>query len=288
MRTAVFTKLFADRDLEETVSLVADRGFDAVEPMCRNPHLSVDTPPERVDQLREQLDGHGLDVACLGTYTGHYDGKSPDEREAELDDLSRFLEMADTLGCDLVRHNPGGPPQYEASDDDYTETADWMRRAADMAAEHDIRLTLELHGGSLAESATGAMKLLDLIDRPNYGVTHDAGNMYIADVPFGHESIETLRDRILHVHVKGERRIEDPTLEGAFEFETRNGIETFQHTLLDEGANCHEPVFEALRDIGYDGYASVECHRQTSDEWTDTAIAEYELDRISDLLERAW
>lgn len=285
MQTSLFTKVLSDRPLEDVIEIAADLGFDAIEPRGREPHLPVDTPPGRVAEYADQIEATGLDVACLATYTGEYVDGSDADREAELTDLERYCEMATTLDCDLVRHNPGGPAEYQAADADYELAAEWMRRAADLAAEYDVGLAMEIHHGSLIESASGTNKLLDLIDRDNVGAIHDAGNMYIADVPYGRESVRELGDRIFHVHCKGERRVDDPDLPGAFELETKHGREGFQHTLLEEGANDHEPAVETLREIGYDGYLSVECHRHTDETWSDVEIAEHELDRVRALME---
>jgi sugar phosphate isomerase/epimerase len=283
---SVFTKIFADRTLSDTFEIAADIGFDGVEPMCREPHASEDTSPEQVRDWKDQLADLGLSVPCLATYTGHYVGKDDDECEAELDSLERFLEMADVLDCDLVRHWTGGPSLYEAGDEHFEEAAHWMRRAADRAAAYDKTLAIEIHAGGLTETADSTVNLLERIDRDNVGAIHDAGNMYIVDTDFGSESVSTLADWLSHVHVKDEVRVDDGSLPGAFEVETRHETETFRHTMLGQGETDHEPLFEALVERGYDGYVSAECHVPQNEAGDDTVIAKHELREIDALLER--
>jgi sugar phosphate isomerase/epimerase len=283
MKTAIFTKVFGDRTLEKAFELTADLGFDAVELMCREPHFDVRVSDERARYLRDRLDELGLDVAGMGTYTGGYVGKSDDECRQELEDLERFLELSDVMETDLIRHHVGGPPSTDAEEEDYHEAADWLRRAADLAADRGKRLGIEIHHGRISDTAESTVKLLELIDRDNVGAIHDAGNMYIVGTDYGPASIEELGDWLTHVHVKDVLRVEGSAGRGTFTLETRRGKETFQHRLLGHGAVDHEPVFRAIEDAGYDGYLSVECHRETDDVWRDVTVADHERETIEGL-----
>jgi sugar phosphate isomerase/epimerase len=276
VKTALFTKIFAERDVDEAIDLAAEIGYDGVEPMGRDPHLGPDTSPERAAEIGDRVDERGLDIPCIATYTGGYVTVSEAEREAELADLEKFLRLADALDCDLLRHGAGGPPVHEATEEDFEMAATWMRRAADLAAEYDKTLAMEIHAHRLTETADSTLKLLEMVDRENVGAIHDAGNMYIVDTDFGPRTVDKLGDKLFHVHVKDERRVDDPSLPGAFELETRHGPELLQPRLLGEGAVDHRPLFRALRDAGYDGYASAECHVPMDDPDADIDVAEHE------------
>lgn len=286
MKTAIFTKVFGDQRLDDVIDSAADLDYDAVELMCREPHFGVETDDERALDLKARLDANDLDVACLATYTGKYVGKTDDEREAALERLTRFLELAEIVDCPRVRHGPGGPPSRNADDEAYRTAAKWMRRAADVAADYDATLLMEIHSNTIVESVADAERLLSTIDQENVGVIHDAGNMYISDVEYGRDSVEQLGNNLRHVHVKDERRA-DSRQPGHFELETRHGTETFEPRLLGEGDVDHGPLFEALAERGYDGYVTAECHRPPDDETSATAIARHERAEIERLWERA-
>ncbi|KZN23448.1 xylose isomerase [Haladaptatus sp. R4] len=286
MKTAVFTKMFGDRRLDDVIDVVSDLDYDAVELMGREPHFGVETSDERAREIADRLDANDLEVACLATYTGKYVGKSEAECEAALDRLTRFLELGEILDCPRVRHGPGGPPSRDADDDAYRTGAKWMRRAADVAADYDVTLLMEIHSNTIIESAADAERLLDAIDRENVGVIHDAGNMYISDVGYGRESVERLGDDLRHVHVKDERRCTGSESErpGRFELETCHGVEAFEPRLLGTGDVNHAPLFGALDEREYDGYVTAECHRPSNDEMSPTDIARHE--RVE--IERLW
>lgn len=286
METALFTKVFGERPLDEAVERTAQLGYDAVELMCREPHFDVDTTVEEAEELKATVEDLGIEIAALGTYTGDYVEVSDATAEAERADLEKFLELADVLGVELLRHGVGGPPEHRAEPAHYDEAAKRYRRAADLAADHGKSLGIEIHAGTITETAASTAELIDTIDRENVGAIQDAGNMYIADAPFGRDAVETLGDRLVHVHVKDERRVGDTAAPGTFEVETARGVESFQHRLLGHGAVDHSELFDALADAGYEGYLTDECHRPTGNIWSDLAVADHERSAMEQLLEQ--
>lgn len=284
MQTALFTKVFGDRDLHEACAFAADIGYDGVELMGRDPHFSMETTDGEARVLKEHLDDLGLGVPCIASYTGNYVGKSDTECENQLIELERFCELATILEVTLVRHGPGGPSAYLATEDHYEEGARWLRRAADRAAGYGVDLGVEIHANTIVESADDAVHLLELVDRDNVGAIHDAGNMYIAAEKCGPESIEILGDWLRHVHMKDERRVDDSDSPARFEQETRRGRECFEAALLGEGDTNPVAVWDALVESGYDGYVTNECHvlpsngdgGPASTERDDIAIAKHE------------
>lgn len=288
MQFALFSKVLADRPFEAAARTAADLGYDAVEPMAREPHLGADTSPERAAELAALLSDLGLSVPCLTTYTGGYVDGTDAECEADLAALDPFLDLADALDCDLVRHAPDGPPVHEATEADFERAATWTRRAADRAAEHGKTLCVELHAHKVTETVDSTLDLLDRVDRENVGVIHDAGNLFIVGESFGRESVERLGDRLVHVHVKDIARVPlDTDGPGTLELETRRGRERFQHRLLGEGDVDHGPLVAALVDTGYDGYLTAEHPPQRAAGEDPVVVARHELAELRRLVDAA-
>ncbi|USZ72424.1 sugar phosphate isomerase/epimerase family protein [Natronosalvus halobius] len=307
IQSALFSKVLRDRSLEEAVDLTAEIGYDGFEPMCRAPHLAVDRSTDEVADLRERLDDHDLDVPCLATYTGAYVGTSRSECEAQVEALERFLEFATLLDCDFVRHNPGGPAPWKATDQDVETAATWYQRAADRAAAHGVTLLIEIHARWLSETISGTEQLLSAIDRDNVGVIHDAGNMFLVGEAYGAESVDRLGDDLRHVHVKDEQLIADGDnrgngnenenenedgdgdgdAHGAFRLETADGLRTYRPRRLGEGEVDHAPLFEALVAAEYDGFVTAECSVPQDEPADDDAIATHELEQLTTLIDNA-
>lgn len=252
--------------------------------MARDPHLPPETTREQCEQLRELADEHGVDIPCLATYTGGYARASDDERAAELETFECYLELSEPLEVELIRHGAGGPTPREATDEELETAAAWLRRAADRAGAYDRTIGLEIHPNRLTETVDSTLGLLELVDRDNVGVIHDAGNMFIVEDDHGPASIERLGEDLLHVHIKDLSRSSDPELPDAFSLETARGDASFRRELLGDGDVDHEPLINALADAGYGGYTTVESNIARIDPET---VAAEELYRLSERFERS-
>lgn len=256
MELSLFTLVLNDRPVEDAISLLGKIGYKGVELQGCAPHLPVETSLERAKEIRKCVDDAGMVVSNLATYTGNYSTLSDEDCNKELDILKKYMELGNILGCKMIRHEPGGPSSRVAEPKHYERASKWMQKAADIAAQGDFRLVMELHHGGLTETADDALKILKMIDRENVGVIHDAGNMYIAMTNYGRVSVKKLGKYIFHVHVKDELLVPKGSDPDSFEYEGR----CYSHKLLNHGGVDHNPAFAALREIGYDGFLSMECH----------------------------
>jgi sugar phosphate isomerase/epimerase len=167
--------------------------------------------------------------------------------------------MTSVLGCNMMRVFTGGPNAFMAEEQHYNRAARYLAQCCDMAKPYGVKILIEIHNNSLAETAQEALKLHALVNRDNLGFIHDAGNMYITDTDYGLLSVQTLGNKMFHIHVKGEKRVAQGT-KGCFSDITEKGREYFCHTLLKDSAADHKPLFDALNQTDYKGWVSLECH----------------------------
>ncbi len=280
MKTALYTLTLSKRSIHEALRYTRDLGYKGVEIWGKEPHVSCDTTPERAKEIRKLAEDYNLVIAGVASYVGRFSTKSDEECEREYEDLKKYMDVLENLGTDLMRISCGGPSAFLAQDYHYEKAAYWIQKCADFAAQAGKRLAMEIHNVTLVESAEDAIKLLNMIDRDNVGVIHDAGNMYISGNDFGTQSVELLGDKIFHVHVKDIERIEDKNLPASFYNPTKNGTELFRYTLLNEGGTDHQPLFDALKKSGYKGYLSTECGAALPD----VERAEYEIKEMNRML----
>jgi L-ribulose-5-phosphate 3-epimerase len=120
-----------------------------------------------------------------------------------------------------------------------------------------------------------ARRMIDLVNRPNFGVIHDAGNLHITGDSYGEESVKILGDRIFHVHVKdmvkapADDKLAHDYLAGRF-----------KRAPLNAGNVDHRSLFRALQKAGYNGYLS--CEATGGDE--PVAVAKHEFAELQKLL----
>lgn len=258
MKIAVFSGTMIENSIHQAMEIASRLGFAGIEIACREPHLSPDSSPPRVKEMRALADRHGLAIPALAGYMGYFSEADDGACMRALDDVRRLLEHADRLDAGMLRIFPGGPNAFLAQPCHYEKAARWVRRCAEEAERHGKRIVLEIHNGSLIETADDALRLLDLVGAGNVGVIHDAGNMYIADTDYGRDSVLRLGRHLCHVHVKDEKRIEAAGAPGTFVNRTRHGEESFLQCRLGEGETDHRELFAALRDTGYDGWITLE------------------------------
>ncbi len=280
LKISMFTLIFRNRSIEQAMRLSKGFGYEAIELWGMEPHISANSTQERAEEIRELAEELELEITGIGAYVGGFSSLSDVECESQVEDLKKYFTVMDWLGCDLIRVGPGGPNVFLAQNYHYAKAAHWMQKCGELASEHNVRLAMEIHNASLIETLEGAERLLETINRENVGLIHDAGNMYITGTDYGEESVRRLGDKIFHVHVKDELRIDDESLPGSFSNLTQKGNELFQQQMLGKGGVDHLPLFKALKKIGYSGYLSTECHAAKPDLYR----AEKDLKEIQRLL----
>jgi sugar phosphate isomerase/epimerase len=134
-------------------------------------------------------------------------------------------------------------------------TADRLRQAGAMAADLNVKISIEVHQGSIADNAGATLHLLDLVGLDNVGVNPDLGNIYW-HYEHPDETSETaivaLAPRAVYWHCKNLVRQHIPDLHRSF----------FQRVPLPDGDIDYRFAIATMLDAGYDGYLAVEGARE--------------------------
>ncbi|UOQ47647.1 sugar phosphate isomerase/epimerase [Gracilibacillus caseinilyticus] len=261
MKYAAFSGAFIDYSIQQTMVMTKELGFDGIEIACREPHLSSSTSLPRVEEMKDLADHLGLEIPVLAGYTGHFSTASDQECAKALQEFRQLLKWAEILGADMVRVFPGGPNGFLAEDYHYEKAAFWLNQCVKEAKAFSINVIMEIHNISLIETVEQSKKLINTIGHhENIGLIHDAGNMYITDTDYGRDSILNLGEHLFHFHVKDVKRVgESSSAPGSFTNKTKHGDEQFMLCLLGEGAIEHQPLFDTLCEIEYNGWITLEC-----------------------------
>ena len=256
-RVALFGRLFPDAGMEELIDLAGQVGYGGVDVRCDAPLpggqtvLPPDTPPGRLRDLKQRLDDKGLVLSCLYTWTGAYlRRKTEAERQQQLDELARRIDLALALGCTMLQHGPGGDSRT-ATDAAFQEAARWLRQAGEIARARGVRLAME-GGENMCESAASTQRLLNLIGPDlagTVGVIFDPANMLSRGNDYGPESTRQLFPRLFQVHVKDERRVAQPPPGARWPFVS---------VPLGTGDVGWPTVLDTLHALGYAGWFGCE------------------------------
>jgi len=258
MKLSFSTLACADWSLEEIGRAAAQWGYDGVELRLAEPHISTEFSKEQRAGVKEAVSRSGLDICCLAAYTRFH---SPDAgtRAENVDNLKRAIVLASDLGSPYVR-SFGGDPSSEESIEQVTRwISDAFAEVDSYAGEHGVKVLLETH--DILSKGQHVRRVFDHNVLNNAGVLWDVKHSLVHGETL-EETMEFLRGRIEHIHVKDwielpEPRGEHLILQGAGQMPT-----------LD--------VVEKLAAIGYKGYLSLEWEKLWHPEIEDSTVAVYQ------------
>jgi len=281
MKVSVFSGMFKEEPIFMVIEKAAEIGYDAVEIMVGfgGDHLSVDDPPDKIKQMAKCAQDNGIPLCLIYTTLGGGILAGEEQARSEMENLERFLDIGDVLSCKMIKVTAGRLKHGEYSEDNARKVADWLAEASDRAARHDARIIAEIHFGQYCETVAMARDIIDLVNRDNFGVIHDAGNLHITGDHYGEKSVEILGDKIFHVHIKDMVKTSADDPEGHDYLAGR-----FKRALIGHGDVDHLPLFKALLKMGYDGYLSCEA---SGKHLGSEATARHELEFVRRLVDKA-
>lgn len=202
----------------------------------------IDTPRETLEQMRAEVEQAGLTISMVTA-----DSDVPlnnDDGPNSLRDITPSLDVAEALGCDLIRVCLKTP-----------EDIPHAQRAADAAAQRGIRLAHQCHTTTLFELVDRSIEVLQQIDRKNFGLIYEPANLMLCGEPYDESTLRRLKPWLMNVYVQNHKL--DP--DGPVELETWClGPRRFHHIpIWEAGGVDFDSVLSGLKRIGYDGYFTV-------------------------------
>ncbi|NIA15367.1 MAG: DUF1080 domain-containing protein [Nitrospiraceae bacterium] len=142
--------------------------------------------------------GVKLGLVMLDT-NGSLGTPSQRARARAVEKTFAWIDAAAFLGCHTIRVNARGP---DDADELRKLVADSCAKLADYAAERNIKVTIENHGG-LSSNADWLASVMEAVDKPNFGTLPDFGN-FDAETD-RYDAVEKLMPYALAVSAKANR-----------------------------------------------------------------------------------
>lgn len=296
--------MYDDSSIEHFVKDAAAIGYQGVEIRGVGELKSGDIPRERAQQIGELLRHHKLTPTNLSLFVGNFACNTEEENAAEFAKWERYLEFASTIGCGMMRLNPGFQHSDEASEEDAAKAVRWFGRCADAAKDRGIRAVIEMHHGTLCDNADSSLAFIEAVGRSNVGLILDPVNLYQVPAEYGLQTIERLKSYIFNVHIKDIVRLNGAHYPWAFEYndyvphigryhrvipkKNKDWERYYCHRLINQGGIDWYEVFQGLERIGYNGYLTVESvSKPGSDLPVHTTLARQCYDDVQHLLRTA-
>ncbi len=226
--------------LPELARVAKQAGYRAL--CMRASQLGIQSSPEELKAARKLLDELGLKVSMV---SGNNDvPNNTDAVVMVLREIGKHLDVAQALGADMIRIG------MKAHTD-----IPWARRACDEAAERGIRLVHQCHICSLFETVEMSLTVVREVGRKNFGIIYEPSNLIVCGQDYGKHTIRAFAPHIFNVYLQNW----SPNPQGISIIETWiNG--PVKYNLLpfgDPRGVDFRMVFDALGEIGYNGYVTV-------------------------------
>ncbi|MCM2372788.1 sugar phosphate isomerase/epimerase family protein [Aporhodopirellula aestuarii] len=246
MRFALCNETFRETALADAVRLTADLGYTGweVAPFMLADHVDKISPDNRV-QYRRVVEDAGLEIIGLhwllaGTEGLHLTTRDEAMRKRTSEYFTKLTHLCGDLGGSLMVL--GSPLQRNRTEGQSTEealanAASVLREALPALHERNVRIAIEPLGpeeGDFLNTADEGCDLIDAIGDDHIGLHLDVKAMSTEDEPID-QIIRRHADRMIHFHANDPNRL-GPGM-GSVKF---------------------EPIMQAIRDVGYDGWVSVE------------------------------
>jgi inosose dehydratase len=239
-----------DSGLREAQSL----GYRAVETFT---HLAM-RYEDRVEEFKELLDSHGFRLSAL--YAG---GRfsDPTNRQTVIEDNAKVASFLAANGVDRIVFGPGGPRNPEGTSvEELTTAAETIDQAARRCYELGVKACVHPHLGTEIQDRAEIEAIMEMTDPRYVLLAPDTAHLAGAgiDVP---DFLRTYRDRIGYMHVK-DLTPEKPDLAS---FPMMSGTEALPiFCELGLGTIDFDPIVEAIMEIGYGGWLTLEIDQSTS------------------------
>lgn len=210
---------------------------------------------EKKKRFLAEVSDLGLEISALCGDLGGHGFSNADDNIWRIEKSKRILDLAKELGTNVVTTHIGVIPEYK-SHERYKILEDACGELAQYADSIKAHFAIET-----GPETAGVLKgFLDGLGSRGVAVNLDPANFVMVTGDDPDKAVYTLRDYIVHTHAKDGIRLIEKSPEviyGMIEDEIQTG-EAFREVPLGAGEVDFDKYLDALSDIGYNGYLTIE------------------------------
>lgn len=259
MKLGVITDCFK-KPLEECIVLAAKNGFDGVQIYATSGEFSPETlTAEKKDAIKKLLKENNLEVSALCGDMGGYGFEIEKDNAERVEKTKRIIDLAVEFGAKVVTTHIGVIPS-DKTEPRYSVMLNALTAAGLYAKEKGVTLAIET-GPEFAKTLLAFLK----DTKGGVGVNLDPANFVMVTGQDPVQAVELLKDYIVHTHAKDGVKINGdmtPTeVYHAFAVggvDALNACEGFKELPLGQGDVQWDEYLKALKEIGYDGFLTIE------------------------------
>ena len=243
----------SEKSFHEGLKTAARLGYKYVEPCVSTGYdllalagyyhaVCMDDDPLEIKGWMDEL---GLKASAVSAH-------SPLMRpEVSVPYLTKAIRFASDVGAPVVTTDEGKKPEWMSEDEAFQIMRYTIRQVMKTADRYGVKVGLEPHSPYTVRKET-FLRILSLSDSPCWCVNWDPGNFYLGGKDDVYETLQSVADRVCHMHGK------DISIRQS---ESERGTKTGTPV----GCACGDGVIDwprivgILREHGVDTVISVEC-----------------------------
>lgn len=242
-------------DLETALKKAENMGIRGIQIYATHGEMCPEnlTPSKRKELLKRVKD-HGLEISALCGDLGQGFG-DPLKNQVNIEKSKRILDLAKDLETDIVTTHIGVIPQ-----DVNHERYKVMQEACFCLSQYADQLQAHFAVETGPETAQTLKHFLDTLGSKGVAVNLDPANLVMVTGDDPVQAVYTLKDYIVHTHAKDGRRlqIQDPEVIYGLVEQTIQEGKAFIELPLGQGDVDFKQYLQALTDIGYKGFLTIE------------------------------
>ena len=259
MKIGVITDCFK-KTHSEGIEIAGSLKLSGVQIYATTGEFSPETLSEcKKIEYKQLLEANGLEVSALCGDMGGYGFEIAEDNPARVEKTKKIIDLAAEFGTKVVTTHIGVIPE-DKNDPQYAVMLSALTECGLYAKKKGITLAIET-------GPEKAKTLLAFIEdtKGGVGVNLDPANFTMVTGQDAVEAVYILRDHIVHTHAKDGVMLDKNQVPRdvyhAFAVggvDALNACEGFKELPLGEGAVDFPAYIAALKDIGYDGYLTIE------------------------------
>jgi len=228
--------------LDEVIPRLSRIGYDGIEIGCAAPHAwPYYLSAKRRMEIKALLEKHRIKASSMLPAPGGGPGANPassvvEERKWTVQHYKDVIDLAGDLGTPTVLYVAGWIVYGTRQQDAWNYSLESLREIAAYARPKNITICVEptSSDSNLIESADDALLLMEQAGLPNVRVMFDTFHvLYRNEVPSDY--IYTMGKNLGHIH-----------------------LSDFNRLAPGQGGMDFLPVMQALKDVGFEGYVTME------------------------------
>lgn len=243
----------------ESIEKCAALGADGVQLYAVDGEMAPENmTAASIAEKRAIIHNNGLTVSALCGDLGGHGFTIEADNAWKIERSKRIVDLALELGSNVVTTHIGVVPAEK--NDTYRHLQDACNALAEYADQNGARFAIETG----PEPAVRLKEFLDSLDSKGVAVNLDPANfvMVTGDDPV--QAVYTLKDYIVHTHAKDGIMLRQTDPKIIYDFFAEGGIgdlrldEYFKEMPLGQGTVDFNAYLQALREIGYQGFLTIE------------------------------